>query len=146
MSNPFIPAASGCAPSACASCAAKSPAGACCPSQSGDADLAANDLAAGNEEISLPAPTQEERAAILALDYASVSQALRADDPVTVAVTTEFIVHYSLKVAQVLREGNEFLHVVTHEESTPAVERIAMGIVREAVSESLAMEASGLSA
>jgi hypothetical protein len=161
--NPFLPAASGCSPSACSACAAKSSDGAC-PSQPslsglpGEAHalglaahalapgLAADGQAGGEEDVSLPEPTPEERAAILAMDLPSAVKALKADDPVTVAVTTEFIVRYSLKVAQTLRESDDFLHVVTPEESMPAVERIAMGIVREAVSESLAMEASGMSA
>jgi hypothetical protein len=139
MNNPFIFAAPGCAPSACAGCASKSPS--CPPAQS----FEAGPEAAREEEL-LPEPTAEERSEILALDHASVTRALRADEPAVVAVTTEFIVQYSLKVAQVLREGNEFFHVVTPTQETPAVERIAMNIVREAVSESLAMEASGWSA
>ena len=135
--DPFVAGAEGCSPSDCASCPSKTAGSACGFPQK--PVPACEEL----EEEPLVEPTEEERAAILALDYAAVAQALNEEEPVTVAVTTGFIVQYSLKVAQALREGNEFLHVVNPTESTPAIECIAMAIVRESVAESLAQESSG---
>lgn len=147
VADPF----SSCSPDACAACPSKS--AGCAPHEAAEpresqSDRSSPDPESGNgctpfEPEALPVPTEEERAAILALDHRSVSRALRAEEPIATAVATEFIVHYSLKVAEVLRQGNEFAHVVKPTESTPAVECIAMAIVRESVAESLAMEASG---
>ena len=128
---------SSCSPDACGGCPSKS--AGCAPQAAAEA----GDGREPFEEEPLPTPTEEERAFILALDHRSASMALRAEEPLVTAVATEFIVHYSLKVAEVLRQGNEFLHVVNPTESTPAIECIAMAIVRESVAESLAQEASG---
>ena len=135
VADPFA----SCSPDACASCPSKS---AGCAPQDAAAPQEA-EACPPFEPEPLPAPTEEERAAILALDHRSASMALRAEEPMVTAVATEFIVQYSLKVAEVLRQGNEFLHVVNPTESTPAIECIAMAIVRESVAESLAQEASG---
>ena len=120
-----------------------------CPSQ-GDADACSgcaqetgpeSGLDCGQaEEAPLPEPTEEERAAVLAMDYETISRALKEEEPIAVAVATEFIVHYSIKVAEVLRNGEEFLHVVKPTVSTPMVECIAMDIVRSSVSASLQAE------
>ena len=128
---------SSCSPDACGGCPSKS--AGCAPQAAAEA----GDGREPFEEEPLPTPTEEERAFILALDHRSASMALRAEEPLVTAVATEFIVHYSLKVAEVLRQGNEFLHVVNPTESTPAIECIAMAIVRESVAESLAQESSG---
>lgn len=131
---------SSCSPDACGSCPSKS---AGCAPQEAAAPHGAGDGYEPFEPEPLSMPTEEERTAILALDHRSASMALRAEEPLVTAVATEFIVHYSLKVAEVLRQGNEFLHVVNPTESTPAIECIAMAIVRESVAESLAQESSG---
>ena len=128
---------SSCSPDACGGCPSKS--AGCAPQAAAEAGDGREQF----EEEPLPTPTEEERAFILALDHRSASMALRAEEPLVTAVATEFIVHYSLKVAEVLRQGNEFLHVVNPTESTPAIECIAMAIVRESVAESLAQESSG---
>lgn len=148
MDAPERPAGAGaadmfaaCSPDACGTC----------PSKSADCGLPLANSAAGGEEFAgapaeekpLPVPTAEERAAILALDHRAVSRALNEEEPVAVAVATEYIVYYSLKVAEALRQGTEYLHVMQCAEDTSAVERIAMAIVSESVRESLAQESAG---
>lgn len=142
MDAPERPAGAGaadmfasCSPDACGEC----------PSKSAGCGLPQADAASGApaEENPLPVPTAEERAAILALDHRAVSRALSEEEPIAVAVATEYIVYYSLKVAAALREGNEYLHVMQCAEDTSAVERIAMAIVSESVRESLAQESAG---
>ena len=143
---------SSCSPDACAACPSKS--AGCVPQKplapeepvAPQETVVSREAASGEtpsvEEL-LPTLTEEERSAVLALDHKAVSEALSREESVVSTVATEFIMYYSLRVAEALRQGNEFLHVVKPTESTPAVERIAMAIVREAVSESLAQEASG---
>ena len=141
MDAPERPAGAGaadlfasCSPDACGTC----------PSQSAGCGLPQADASAGAvEEIPLPVPTEEERAAILALDHRAVTRALSADEPIAVAVATEYIVYYSLTVADALREGTEYLHVLQCAEDTSAVERIAMARVSESVRESLEQESAG---
>ena len=141
MDAPERPAGAGaadlfasCSPDACGTC----------PSQSAGCGLPQADASAGAvEEIPLLVPTEEERAAILALDHRAVTRALSADEPIAVAVATEYIVYYSLKVADALREGTEYLHVLQCAEDTSAVERIAMALVSESVRESLEQESAG---
>jgi hypothetical protein len=145
---------SSCSPDACASCPSQAAgcaapqgifhnADAAAPSDIGGTGDAGGDAA--REEVPLPTPTEAEREAVFALDHREVSQALGREDPLVTAVATEFIVYYSLRVAEALHKGNEFLHLVKPGRSTPAVESIAMTIVRESVTGSLAEEASGRS-
>ena len=141
MDAPERPAGAGaadlfasCSPDACGTCPSKS-AGCGLPEGDVPADAA--------EEISLPVPTEEERAAVLALDHRAVTRALGAEEPIAVAVATEYIVYYSLKVAEALRQGTEYLHVLKCAEDTSAVERIAMALVSESVRESLEQESAG---
>ncbi len=141
MDAPERPAGAGaadmfasCSPDACGAC----------PSKSAGCGLPQADVAAGGPaQESLPVPTEEERAAILALDHRAVTRALSADEPIAVAVATEYIVYYSLKVAEALRQGTEYLHVMQCAEDTSAVERIAMALVSESVRESLEQESAG---
>lgn len=133
--------------SSCAGCPSQNAATGRCASQETVIDCGASQAAdpvCEEKEEPLAEPTEEERTAILALDHASVSRLLRAEEPLTVAVATEFIVFYSLKVAEALRQSNEFHHVMQPTPETSAVECIAMDIVRNAVTSSLEMEASGL--
>ena len=141
MDAPERPAGAGaadlfasCSPDACGTC----------PSKSAGCGLPEAEASAGAaEEIPLPVPTEEERAAILALDHRAVTRALSADEPIAVAVATDYIVYYSLKVADALRQGTEYLHVLKCAEDTSAVERIAMALVSESVRESLEQESAG---
>ena len=143
MDAPARPAGAGaadmfaaCSPEACGAC----------PSKSAGCGLPQADEAPGGEapaQETLPTPTEEERAAVLALDHRAVTRALGEDDPIVVAVATEYIVYYSLKVAEALREGTEYLHVLRCPEDISAVERIAMALVSESVRESLEQEAAG---
>ena len=142
MDAPERPAGAGaadlfasCSPDACGTCPSKS--AGCASPQANDASEALL------QDISLPIPTEEERAAVLALDHRTVSRALNEQEPVVVAVATEYIVYYSLKVAEALRQGTEYLHVMQGAEDTSAVERIAMAIVSESVRESLEQESAG---
>ena len=135
VADPFA----SCSPDACASCPSKS---AGCAPQDAAAPQEA-EACPPFEPEPLPAPTEEERAAILALDHRAVTRALSADEPIAVAVATEYIVYYSLKVADALREGTEYLHVLQCAEDTSAVERIAMALVSESVRESLEQESAG---
>ena len=131
-----------CSPEACGACPSKS-AGCGLPQAEAASGAAGGYACAPAEEPPLPVPTEEERAAILALDHRAVSRALSEEEPVAVAVATEYIVYYSLKVAAALREGTEYLHVMQCAEDTSAVERIAMAIVSESVRESLEQESAG---
>ena len=128
---------SSCSPDACGGCPSKS--AGCAPQAAAEA----GDGREPFEEEPLPTPTEEERAAILALDHRAVTRALSADEPIAVAVATEYIVYYSLKVADALRQGTEYLHVLKCAEDTSAVERIAMALVSESVRESLEQESAG---
>lgn len=127
----------------CGSCPSKGDADACpgCAPETKAANAQEPAMDCGrNEEEPLPVPTEEERAVILAMDYETISQALRDEEPIAVAVATEYIVHYSLKVAEVLRNGEEYHHVVKPTRSTPVVEGLAMEIVRSSVAASLEQE------
>ena len=148
MDAPERPAGAGaadmfasCSPEACGTCPSKS-AGCGLPQAEATAG-GESGVCAPAEENPLPVPTEEERAAILALDHRAVTRALSADEPIAVAVATEYIVYYSLKVADALREGTEYRHVLQCAEDTSAVERIAMALVSESVRESLEQEAAG---
>lgn len=85
-------------------------------------------------------PTAEERAAMLALDYQAASNALERADPVALAVATEFILQYSEKVGEELKQGRDYLNLLTPDDKTPPIERIAMEIVLESVEEELESE------
>lgn len=78
-------------------------------------------------------PTKEERAKVMAYDFEHAATAISMDEPITMAVATEFIVQYSIKAADTLREGKDYIELLTPTDATPAVERIAMEIVRESL-------------
>jgi uncharacterized membrane protein len=82
-------------------------------------------------------PTQEERAALFRLGHDQVMQALEAEDPVAVAVATEYILDYSEKVGALLKEGKDYLELLAPRPDLSAIERIAMEIVLETVEEEL---------
>ena len=82
-------------------------------------------------------PTEEERAALFLLGYDETIKALEAEDPAAVAVATEYILSYSEKVGQLLKEGKDYLELLTPRPELPAIERIAMELVLETVEEEL---------
>lgn len=82
-------------------------------------------------------PSAEERAVVLALDYKAASEALEKADPVALAVATEFILQYSEKVGEELKQGRDYLALLSPTDKTPAIERISMEIVLESVEEEL---------
>lgn len=85
-------------------------------------------------------PTAEERAALLALDYEAASDALEKADPAALALATEYILQYSEKVGEELKQGRDYLALLTPTDQTPPIERIAMEIVLESVEEELDAE------
>jgi hypothetical protein len=86
------------------------------------------------------APTEEERAALLRLGYDQAMKALEADDPVAIAVATEYILDYSEKVGKLLKEGKDYLELLAPGPELPAIERIAVELVLETVEEELGGE------
>lgn len=84
--------------------------------------------------------TPEERAGVLALDYEAASEALENADPVALAVATEYILQYSEKVGEELKQGKDYLDLLTATDKTPPIERIAMEIVLDSVEEELDQE------
>ena len=93
-----------------------------------------------DDDDELVIPTEEERTAALALTLEEAAQALGEEEPVAVAVATEFIMSYAVKVGELLRAGNDYLECLTPGDTTPALEEIAMDIVRDAVSKKLIEE------
>ena len=82
----------------------------------------------------------EEREALLALDYKAALDALENEDAAAVALATEYIVQYSEKVGEELKQGRDYLALLAPKENTPAIERIAMEIVLESVEDELDSE------
>ena len=92
----------------------------------------------GEEQcVPMQMPTPEERAAVHALSYDAAVAALEAEEPIAVTVATEFILQYSEKVGALLKEGKDYLPVLTPTDATPAIEAIAMEVVQEAVEEEM---------
>ena len=85
-------------------------------------------------------PSAEEREALLALDYKAAAEALENEDAAAVALATEYIVQYSEKVGEELKQGRDYLVLLAPKENTPAIERIAMEIVLESVEDELDSE------
>ena len=88
-------------------------------------------------KIPTPEIPTEERAALFRLDYDQAAQALETEDPVAVAIATEYILDYSEKVGKLLKDGKDYLELLTPGPETPAIERIAMELVLETVEEEL---------
>lgn len=82
-------------------------------------------------------PTEEEKAACLILGYKETLTALENEEPVAVAVATECILAYSTRVGELLKQGRDYLDLLTPGPETPAIERIAMEVVLETVEEEL---------
>ena len=82
-------------------------------------------------------PTKEERALLFRLSYDEAMKALEAEDPAAVAVTTEYILDYSEKVGKLLKEGKDYLELLTPRPELSAIERIAVEFVLETVEEEL---------
>lgn len=85
-------------------------------------------------------PSDEERAALFMLCYEEAADALEREDPVAVAIATEYILQYSEQVGELLKNGRDYLELLSPKENTPAIERLAMEVVLEAVEEELAGE------
>jgi hypothetical protein len=85
-------------------------------------------------------PSAEEQEALLALDYKAASEALENEDAAALALATKYILEYSEKVGEELKQGRDYLALLTPKEHTPAIERIAMEIVLESVEEELDSE------
>lgn len=82
-------------------------------------------------------PTEAERMALYRLSYDEVMDALENEEPVAVAVATEFILDYSEKVGELLKAGKDYLDLLAPRPELPAVERIAMELVLETVEDEL---------
>jgi hypothetical protein len=82
-------------------------------------------------------PIEEERAALFRLSYDQAMKALEAEDPAAVAVATEYILDYSEKVGELLKEGKDYLKLLNPRPELTAIERIAIEIVLETVEEAL---------
>lgn len=82
----------------------------------------------------------EERAALHALSYDEAIDALEREDPAAVALATEYILFYSEKVGELLREGRDYLDLLTPSGDTPALQCIAMEMVLETAEEELDSE------
>lgn len=80
------------------------------------------------------------RAALLALSYDDAVAALENEDPAAVTMATEYILAYSEKVGELLKQGSDYLALLTPSASTPALERIAMELVLETAEEELDAE------
>lgn len=87
-------------------------------------------------------PTDQERSAVMALDYKAASDALERADPAALAIATEYILKYSEKVGEELKQGRDYLALLTATDETPPIERIAMEIVLDSVEEELDAEDS----
>lgn len=85
-------------------------------------------------------PGPGERAALLALSYDDAMDRLDREDPAAVALATEYILAYSDKVGELLRQGKDYLELLTPSDATPALERIAMELVLETAEEELDSE------
>ncbi len=84
--------------------------------------------------------SDDMRAALLALSYDDALEALENEDPAAVTMATEYILDYSEKVGELLRQGSDYLELLTPSASTPALERIAMELVLETAEEELDAE------
>lgn len=101
---------------------------------------AARTNAGGDAARHLTPFTKEERQAVFALGYSEALDALEKEDPAVVAVATEYILDYSEKVGELLKNGKDYLALLTPGPAAPAIERIAMEVVLETVEEELAQE------
>ena len=84
--------------------------------------------------------SDDMRAALLALSYDDALDALENEDPAAVTMATEYILAYSEKVGELLKQGSDYLALLTPTASTPALERIAMELVLETAEEELDAE------
>ena len=85
-------------------------------------------------------PTAEERAALLALGRVEAMAALEREDPLALALATEFISLYAEKITDALKNGRDYLPLFTPADDIPHIERIAMEIVLESVEDELESE------
>lgn len=92
------------------------------------------------ELSSQPRPSAEERAALLALGRPEAMAALEREDPLALALATEFINIYAAKITDALKKGHDYLPLFTPADGTPHIERIAMEIVLESVEDELEAE------
>lgn len=82
----------------------------------------------------------EKRAGLLALSYEDAMDALEREDFAAVALATEYILSYSEKVGELLKQGRDYFELLTPTQATPAFERIAMELVLETAEEELNSE------
>jgi hypothetical protein len=87
----------------------------------------------------LPALTPDDRAALLALDDAAAREALEREDPKALALVTEFILAYSAKLGEELKQGRDYLPLLTPQ-GQPPLECIAMEIVLDSAEDELESE------
>lgn len=88
-------------------------------------------------EFSLSA---EERAAALALDHKAAVMALEEENQAVTAVISEFILHYAEAAGERLKAGGDYFELLTPGPDTPALEALAMELVREGFEDELAGE------
>lgn len=84
--------------------------------------------------------TPEKRAALRALSYDAALAALDAEDPAALALATEYITACSEQVGELLKQGRDYLELLTPLPDGAAIERIAMELVLETVEDELAGE------
>lgn len=77
---------------------------------------------------------------LLALSYQDALDAVGREEPAVVEAITEYVFAYSEKVGDLLKRGSDYLDLLTPLPTTPALERIAMELVLEAVEDELDSE------
>lgn len=82
----------------------------------------------------------ETREALLALPYDVALDALEREEYAAVTLATEYVLFYSEKVGELLKQGRDYLALLTPTPATPALERIAMELVLETAEEELNSE------
>lgn len=82
----------------------------------------------------------QRRAALLALTEDEAVALLDADDAEALALAEEFALAWSKRVGDCLKEGRDYLELLSPKPDTPALEAMAMEAVLEAVEAQLAKE------
>ncbi len=71
------------------------------------------------------------------LSYDEAVDALEREEPEVTSLVTARIMYFSEQVAERLKDGSDYLDLLTPSKDTPVLEAIAMEIVREAVEEEM---------
>jgi hypothetical protein len=85
-------------------------------------------------------PDPARRAALLALSADEAAALLDADDPQALALAEEFVLAYSARAGECLKDGGDYLDMLSPGPETPALEVMAMEAVLEALEAELERE------